>query len=41
MPEDEWIYGFILSFGSNAEVLEPKRIREIIKARANEILEKY
>ncbi|MCL1885366.1 MAG: WYL domain-containing protein [Dehalococcoidia bacterium] len=41
IPEDEWIYGYILSFGSNAEVLEPKHIREIIKIRAKEISEKY
>jgi predicted DNA-binding transcriptional regulator YafY len=41
MPEDEWIYGYILSFGSNAEVIEPEHVREIIKTRAKEILEKY
>lgn len=41
LPEDEWIYGYILSFGNNAEVLEPKHVREIIKTRAKEILEKY
>jgi predicted DNA-binding transcriptional regulator YafY len=41
IPEDEWIYGFILSLGSYAEVLEPEHIREIIKTRAKEILEKY
>lgn len=41
MHEDEWVYGYILSFGNNAEVLEPKHIREIIKTRAKEILEKY
>ena len=41
IPEDEWIYGFILSFGSHAEVLEPEHLRKIIKTRAKEILEKY
>ena len=41
IPEEEWVYGYILSFGSNAEVLEPEHIREIIKTRAKEILEKY
>ena len=39
--EDEWIYGFILSFGEYAEVLEPKHIREIIKSKANKISDKY
>jgi len=41
LPEDEWVYGYILSFGGYAEVLEPEHIREIIKTRAKEILEKY
>jgi len=41
LPEDEWVYGYILSFGSSAEVLEPEHLREIIKTRAKEILEKY
>jgi predicted DNA-binding transcriptional regulator YafY len=41
LPEDEWVYGFILSFGSNAEVIEPEHIRNIIKTRAKEIAEKY
>jgi len=41
LPEDEWVYGYILSFGSNAEVLAPEHIREIIKTRAKEITEKY
>jgi len=41
MPENEWVYGYILSFGGGAEVMEPKHIREIIKASAKEILDKY
>ena len=41
VPEEEWVYGYILSLGNNAEVLEPEHIREIIKTRAKEILEKY
>ena len=40
-PEDEWVYAYILSLGNYAEVLEPEHIREIIKTRAKEILEKY
>jgi predicted DNA-binding transcriptional regulator YafY len=39
--EDEWVYGMILSFGSDIEVLEPQHVREIIKVRAEEILKKY
>lgn len=40
-PEDEWVYGFILSFGCNVEVLEPKHIKQIISDRAVKILEIY
>jgi len=41
LPEEEWVYGYILSFGGHAEVLEPEHVREIIKSRAREIAEKY
>ena len=32
-PEDEWLYGFIMSFGEHAEVIAPKHIRNIIKEK--------
>ena len=41
MPEEEWLYSFILSFGSYAEVLEPKHIREEVLERAKKVMEKY
>jgi len=40
-PEDNWVYGYVLSFGEYAEVLEPKHLREIINAKAQKISEKY
>ena len=40
-PEDEWVYGFILSFGMYAEVLEPPHIRKIIKERLKKTLVLY
>jgi predicted DNA-binding transcriptional regulator YafY len=40
-PEDEWVYGYVLSYGNYAEVLEPKHIREIIKEKLQEGLNKY
>lgn len=40
-PEDEWLYGFLLSFGHYIEVLEPKHIREIIKEESLKISKKY
>lgn len=39
--EDDWVYGFILSFGEYAEVLEPEHIRKIIKDKGKKIFEKY
>ena len=39
--EDNWVYGFILSFGEYIEVLEPSHIKEIIKNKAAKISEKY
>lgn len=40
-PEDEWVYGTILSFGSLVEVLEPLYIRDTIQERAREIIAVY
>lgn len=40
-PEDEWVYGYILSFGYFVEVLEPGYIRKIIKNRLEKTLKLY
>jgi len=39
--EDDWVYGSILSYGEYIEVLEPERIREIIKEKALKTAKKY
>ena len=39
--EDEWVYVYILSFGENATVLEPERVKDIIMKRLKENLKKY
>ena len=39
--DNEILYGFILSFGEYIEVLEPSCVREVIKKRAQMIIEKY
>ena len=39
--EDEWVYGTILSFGEYAEVLEPERLREVIKNKTLKTVKKY
>ena len=40
-PEDDWVYGYILSFGEYIEVLEPEYMREIILKKSEKISEKY
>ncbi|MGG4193031.1 YafY family protein [Paenibacillus jamilae] len=40
-PVDNWLYGFILSFGQHVEVLEPLHIRNQIEQIASRIVEKY
>jgi predicted DNA-binding transcriptional regulator YafY len=41
MPEDGWVYGLILSYGSYVEVLAPQHIRRIIRESAREIAALY
>ncbi|MDP4143557.1 MAG: YafY family protein [Bacillota bacterium] len=40
-PEDDWTYGFILSFGADAEVLKPQRLRESIKEKSSKVYDLY
>lgn len=40
-PEDEWVYGNLLSFGDDVVVLEPEHIRELIIKKCKKILEHY
>jgi predicted DNA-binding transcriptional regulator YafY len=40
-PEDNLIYGIILSYGEYIEVLAPEHIRKIIKEKSIKITEKY
>lgn len=40
-PEDEWVYGYIISFGCYVEVLEPGYMREIVAERLRKTLEFY
>ncbi len=41
LPDDEWGYGYIMSYGPYAEVLEPAYIRELILNRFQEGIKKY
>jgi predicted DNA-binding transcriptional regulator YafY len=40
-PEDEWVYGYIMSFGCYVEVLEPQYIRDIVRERMKKALKFY
>ncbi len=40
-PEDEWVYGYILSFGNYAEILEPAQLRETIIKKLQKTLAVY
>jgi predicted DNA-binding transcriptional regulator YafY len=41
LPESEWLYHYILSFGTDIEVLSPQNIREMIQDKLDEIIWKY
>lgn len=41
LPENNWIYGFILSFGTGVEVIDPPHIRSILAEISKGIYEKY
>lgn len=40
-PEDEWVYGYILSFGEYAKVLSPDRAKNIIRNKLEKMLKNY
>lgn len=40
-PENEWVYGYILSFGEYVKVLSPEYAREIIKDRLEKSIKNY
>ena len=41
MPEDGWLYGYVLSWGSYVEVLEPERLRIAVHDAAAAIADRY
>lgn len=40
-PENEWVYGYILSFGEYAKVLFPEYAKDIIKKRLEQNIKNY
>ncbi|MGL5328836.1 MAG: WYL domain-containing protein [Peptostreptococcaceae bacterium] len=41
LPENEWIYGYILSLGNSVEVIDPSHIREGVIKRMKLALSVY
>ncbi len=41
MPENDWMYGFLLSFLDNVEVVEPMHVRNRLKQLSKNIYRKY
>lgn len=40
MPEDDWLTGFLLSFGTQVKIIEPVSLRKVIAESAKKIYEK-
>lgn len=38
MPNDNWLYGYLLSFGSYVKIIEPKSVKEKVNSIAQEII---
>lgn len=41
MPEDEWLIGYLLSFGTQVDIVEPLYLKAIVAKQAKGIYEKY
>lgn len=41
MPEDEWLTGYLLSFGTQVDIIEPVYLRGIVAEQAKKICDKY
>ena len=40
-PENDWVYGYIMSFGNTAKVIEPDYVKDIIIKKLEAALEQY
>lgn len=40
MPDDEWVIGFLLSFGDLVDIIKPLSLKEVIAERAKKIYER-
>lgn len=35
LPEDNWLYGFLMSFGKDVEIIKPKHVRKKLAKKLN------
>lgn len=40
MPQDDWLTGYLLSFGTQVEIIEPVHLKTVVATKAKEIYEK-
>lgn len=40
-PENEWVYGYILSYGPLVRVMAPERVKKLVKERLENTLKYY
>ena len=41
MPLDDWVYGYLLSFGENVEVVSPKFVRDELYKKLQNSMKNY
>lgn len=41
IPEDDWIYSMLLSYGENMKVISPQRVRKTLQEKAKKIVARY
>ncbi|MEC1261910.1 YafY family protein [Bacillus swezeyi] len=40
-PDDQWLYGFLLQFGTHIEIVDPPHVRQKVKTLAKQIVDLY
>lgn len=40
MPEDAWLIGYLLTFGTQVDIIEPLYLKEVLAEQARKIYEK-
>lgn len=40
MPEDAWLIGYLLTFGTQVDIIEPIHLKDVLAEQARKIYEK-